>query len=74
MQRPSIGTGTLNVTSASCIRLHTSKIYVQVTAFDQLKAPRSAIQVFLLYMNPSEFSWYIKQCQLLAKGLLLGAV
>ena len=33
----------------------------------------SAIQVFLLYINHSEFSWYIKQCPLLGRGLLLGA-
>ena len=33
----------------------------------------SAIQVFLLYINHSEFSWYIKQCLLLGRGPLLGA-
>ena len=33
----------------------------------------SAIQVFLLYINHSEFSWYIKQCPLLGRGPLLGA-
>ena len=33
----------------------------------------SAIQVFLLYINHSEFSWYIKQCPLLGEGPLLGA-
>ena len=33
----------------------------------------SAIQVFLLYINHSEFSWYIKQCPLLSSGPLLGA-
>ena len=33
----------------------------------------SAIQVFLLYINYSEFSWYIKQCPLLGSGPLLGA-
>ena len=32
----------------------------------------SAIQVFLLYINHSEISWYIKQCPLLGKGPLLG--
>ena len=32
----------------------------------------SAIQVFLLYINHSQFSWYIKQCLLLSKGPLLG--
>ena len=32
-----------------------------------------AIQVFLLYINHSEFSWYIKQCLLLGRGPLLGA-
>ena len=33
----------------------------------------SAIQVFLLYINHSEFSLYIKQCPLLGRGPLLGA-
>ena len=33
----------------------------------------SAIQVFLLYINHSEFSWYIKHCPLLSRGPLLGA-
>ena len=33
----------------------------------------SAIQVFLLYINHSEFSWYIKHCPLLGRGPLLGA-
>ena len=33
----------------------------------------SAIQVFLLYINHSEFSWYIKYCPLLGRGPLLGA-
>ena len=33
----------------------------------------SAIQVFLLYINHSEFSWHIKQCPLLGRGPLLGA-
>ena len=33
----------------------------------------SVIQVFLLYMNHSEFSWYIKQCPLLGRGPLFGA-
>ena len=33
----------------------------------------SAIQVFHLYINHSEFSWYIKQCPLLGRGPLLGA-
>ena len=33
----------------------------------------SAIQVFLLYINDSEFSWYIKHCPLLGRGPLLGA-
>ena len=33
----------------------------------------SAIQVFLLCINHSEFSWYIKQCPLLGRGPLLGA-
>ena len=32
----------------------------------------SAIQVFLLYINHSEFSWYTKQCLLLGRGPLLG--
>ena len=30
-------------------------------------------QVFPLYINHSEFSWYIKQCPLLGRGPLLGA-
>ena len=33
----------------------------------------SAIQVFLLYINHSEISWYIKQCPLLGRCPLLGA-
>ena len=33
----------------------------------------SAVQVFLLYINHSEFSWYINQCPLLGRGPLLGA-
>ena len=33
----------------------------------------SAIQVFLLYINHSKFSWYIKQRRLLGRGPLLGA-
>ena len=33
----------------------------------------SAIQVFLLYINHSEFNWYIKHCPLLGRGPLLGA-
>ena len=33
----------------------------------------SAIQVFLLYINHSKFSWYIKQCPLLGRSPLLGA-
>ena len=33
----------------------------------------SAIQVFLLYINHSEFSCYIKHCPLLGRGPLLGA-
>ena len=33
----------------------------------------SAIQVFLLYINHSEISWYIKQCPFLSRGPLLGA-
>ena len=32
----------------------------------------SAKQVFLLYINHSEFSWYIKQCPFLGRGPLLG--
>ena len=40
LQRPSIGASTLNTTGALCIRLHTNKIYVQVAALDQLKAPK----------------------------------
>ena len=32
----------------------------------------SAIQVFLLYIKYCEFSCYIKQCQLLGRGPLLG--
>ena len=32
----------------------------------------SAIQVFLLYINHSKLSWYIKQCPLLGRGPLLG--
>ena len=32
----------------------------------------SAIQVFLLYINHSKFSWYIKQCPLLGRSRLLG--
>ena len=32
----------------------------------------SAIQVFLLYINHSEFSWYIKHCLLLGRDPLLG--
>ena len=33
----------------------------------------SAIQVFLLYISHSEFSWYIKQCPLLGRGPQFGA-
>ena len=33
----------------------------------------STIQVFLLYINHSEFSWYIKQCPLLGRRPLLRA-
>ena len=29
--------------------------------------------MFLLYINRSEFGWYIKQCPLLGRGPLLGA-
>ena len=33
----------------------------------------SAIQVFLLYINHNEFSWYFKQCPLLGRSPVLGA-
>ena len=30
------------------------------------------IEVLLLYVDHIEFSWYMKQCPLLGRGLLLG--
>ena len=57
------------------------RFYTVLITWDKLGCPLSGIGrcplfrcfYYTVYINHSEFSWYIKQCPLLSRGPLLGA-